>query len=75
MKEFKKANISSMLAIEKAQRDELLQSTKEEGSAVRNRKKKVDSDGLLHMSTGMFYPPEFKLLQILWVPVFFQDKK
>ncbi|XP_069364808.1 vesicle transport protein SEC20 isoform X2 [Maniola hyperantus] len=53
LKEFKEANISSMFAIEKAQREELLQSDNGEESVIRNRKKKVDSDGLLHMSTGV----------------------
>ncbi|XP_045785206.1 vesicle transport protein SEC20 isoform X2 [Maniola jurtina] len=53
LKEFKEANISSMFAIEKAQREQLLQSENGEESVIRKRKKKVDSDGLLNMSTGV----------------------
>ncbi|CAH2086766.1 unnamed protein product [Euphydryas editha] len=53
LKEFKEANISSMFAIEKAQREDLLKSGDGEESIVRNRKKKVDRDGLLKMSTGV----------------------
>ncbi|XP_026758046.1 vesicle transport protein SEC20 isoform X2 [Galleria mellonella] len=53
LKEFKDANISTMFAIEKAQREELLKPTDTEESAVRNRKKTVDRDGLLKMSTGV----------------------
>ncbi|XP_023947495.1 vesicle transport protein SEC20 [Bicyclus anynana] len=53
LKEFKEANISSMFAIEKVQRTHLLQSENGEESVIKNRKKKVDSDGLLNMSTGV----------------------
>ncbi|CAH2259278.1 vesicle transport protein SEC20 [Pararge aegeria] len=53
LKEFKEANISSMFAIEKAQREDLLQAGIGEESVVKHRKKKVDSDGLLNMSTGV----------------------
>ncbi|CAG9585719.1 unnamed protein product [Danaus chrysippus] len=53
LKDFKEANISSMFAIEKAQRDHLLQSVDGEESGVKNRKKKIDRDGLLQMSTGV----------------------
>lgn len=42
-----------MFAIEKAQRDHLLQSVDGEESGVKNRKKKIDRDGLLQMSTGL----------------------
>ncbi|XP_049867004.1 vesicle transport protein SEC20-like [Pectinophora gossypiella] len=52
LKEFKDANISSMFAIEKKQRQELLKPAESEDSNVRNRKK-VDRDGLLQMSTGV----------------------
>ncbi|XP_041976984.1 vesicle transport protein SEC20 [Aricia agestis] len=51
LKEFKEANISSMFAIEKAQREDLLKTDKDDG--VRNRKKKVDRDGMLKMSSGV----------------------
>lgn len=52
LKEFKEANISSMFAIEKAQRENLLKSPNGEESIIRNRKKKADRDSLLKMSTG-----------------------
>ncbi|KAM3963558.1 vesicle transport protein Sec20 [Aphomia sociella] len=53
LKEFKDANISTMFAIEKAQREELLKPADAEESTVRNRKNTVDRDGLLKMSTGV----------------------
>ncbi|CAH0718848.1 unnamed protein product, partial [Brenthis ino] len=53
LKEFKEANISSMFAIEKAQREDLLKSIDGEESVLKNRKKKADRDGLLKMSTGV----------------------
>lgn len=53
LKEFKEANISSMFAIEKAQRENLLKSPNGEESIIRNRKKKADRDSLLKMSTGV----------------------
>lgn len=43
-----------MFAIEKAQREDLLKTGDGEESIVRKRKKKVDRDGLLKMSTGIF---------------------
>ncbi|XP_050345187.1 vesicle transport protein SEC20 [Nymphalis io] len=53
LKEFKDANICSMFAIERAQRDDLLKAGEGEEVVLRNRKKKVDRDGLLKMSTGV----------------------
>ncbi|KAL0841844.1 hypothetical protein ABMA28_014083 [Loxostege sticticalis] len=53
LKEFKEANISTMFAIEKAQREELLKPADGEESGVKQRKKKTDRDGLLKMSTGV----------------------
>ncbi|XP_063360065.1 vesicle transport protein SEC20 [Cydia amplana] len=53
LKEFKDANISSMFAIEKAQREELLKPPEGDESALRNRKKKVDRDALLEKSSGV----------------------
>lgn len=58
LKEFKEANISTMFAIEKAQREELLKPADGEESGVKQRKKKTDRDGLLKMSTGIFYLSE-----------------
>ncbi|KAJ2952581.1 hypothetical protein O0L34_g6904 [Tuta absoluta] len=52
LKEFRDANISSMFAIEKKQREELLKPSDPEESGVRNRKK-VDRDGILKMSSGV----------------------
>ncbi|XP_045445987.1 vesicle transport protein SEC20 [Melitaea cinxia] len=52
LKEFKEANISSMFAIEKAQREDLLKTGDVEESMFRNRIKKINRDGLLKMSTG-----------------------
>ncbi|XP_059050110.1 vesicle transport protein SEC20 [Achroia grisella] len=42
-----------MFAIEKALKEELLKPSAPEESAVRNRKKTLDRDGLLKMSTGV----------------------
>ncbi|KAI8435240.1 hypothetical protein MSG28_003592 [Choristoneura fumiferana] len=53
LKEFKEANISSMFAIEKAQREELLKPPEGDDSSLRNRKKKVDRDALLEKSSGV----------------------
>ncbi|RVE54792.1 hypothetical protein evm_000559 [Chilo suppressalis] len=53
LKEFKDANISTMFAIEKAQREELLKPQENDESGLKQRKKKVDRDGLLKMSTGV----------------------
>ncbi|CAG5011994.1 unnamed protein product [Parnassius apollo] len=54
LREFKEANISTLFAIEKAQRDELLKSRIEgDESALRNRKKQVNRDGMLKMTTGV----------------------
>ncbi|KAL4714082.1 hypothetical protein ACJJTC_008436 [Scirpophaga incertulas] len=53
LKEFKQANISTMFAIEKAQREELLKPTEADDSGVKQRKKKLDRDGMLKMSTGV----------------------
>ncbi|XP_075970060.1 vesicle transport protein Sec20 [Anticarsia gemmatalis] len=53
LKEFKEANITSMFAIEKAQRNELLKGAEGDNSNLRNRKNKVDRDGLLKMSSGV----------------------
>lgn len=53
LKEFKDANISSLFAIEKAQRDELLKTPEGDPTNLRNRKNKVDRDGLLKMSSGV----------------------
>ncbi|XP_013190017.1 vesicle transport protein SEC20 [Amyelois transitella] len=53
LKEFKEANISSIFAIEKAQREELMKPAETEEAGVRNRRKKVDRDGLLKMSSGV----------------------
>lgn len=55
LREFKEANIISMFAIEKAARKELMNVTDGNDTDVRNRKKKVDRDGLLKMSSGAFY--------------------
>lgn len=44
-----------MFAIEKAARKELMNVTDGNDTDVRNRKKKVDRDGLLKMSSGAFY--------------------
>ncbi|KAI5638510.1 sec20 domain-containing protein [Phthorimaea operculella] len=52
LKEFRDANISSMFAIEKRQREELLKPSDQDESGVRNRKK-VDRDGILKMSSGV----------------------
>ncbi|KAG6452905.1 vesicle transport protein SEC20 [Manduca sexta] len=52
LKEFKEANITSLFAIEKVQREELLKGGGEE-STLRQRKKKVDRDELLKMSSGV----------------------
>ncbi|CAG9783562.1 unnamed protein product [Diatraea saccharalis] len=53
LKEFKEANISTMFAIEKSQREELLKPLEQDESGIKQRKKKVDRDGLLKMSTGV----------------------
>ncbi|CAH2074450.1 unnamed protein product, partial [Iphiclides podalirius] len=54
LREFKDANISSLFTIEKAQRDELLKSKMEgEDPVVRNRRKQMDKDGMLKMTTGV----------------------
>ncbi|XP_047505259.1 vesicle transport protein SEC20 [Pieris napi] len=53
VKEFKEANINSMLEIERVQREELLKSPEGEQSVLRLRNKKVDRDGLLKSSTGV----------------------
>ncbi|CAK1552554.1 unnamed protein product [Leptosia nina] len=53
VKEFKEANINSMLEIEKAQRQELLKDAAGEQSVLRLRHKKVEKDGLLKVSTGV----------------------
>ncbi|XP_026329796.1 vesicle transport protein SEC20 [Hyposmocoma kahamanoa] len=53
LKEFRDANISSLFAIEKQQREELMKPQDGEESVVRNRNKKVDRDGLLKMSSGV----------------------
>ncbi|XP_049867002.1 vesicle transport protein SEC20-like [Pectinophora gossypiella] len=53
LKEFKSANISSMFAIEKKQRQDLLKANDSEEFSIRNRNKKVDRDGLLKMSSGV----------------------
>ncbi|CAH0701974.1 unnamed protein product [Spodoptera exigua] len=53
LKEFKEANIMSMFAIEKAERDELLKAGERDDSGIRNRKTKVERDGLLKMSSGV----------------------
>ncbi|XP_053625606.1 vesicle transport protein SEC20 [Plodia interpunctella] len=53
LKEFKEANISSMFAIEKAQREELMKPIENDEGGIRNRRKKVDRDGLLKMSSGV----------------------
>lgn len=42
----------SMFAIEKAERDELLKAGERDDSGIRNRKTKVEKDGLLKMSSG-----------------------
>lgn len=55
LKEFKEANIYSMFAIEKAQRNDLLKPGDNDDSVVRHRKKNVDKDGLLKMSSGITY--------------------
>ncbi|KAG7307093.1 hypothetical protein JYU34_007229 [Plutella xylostella] len=52
LKQFKNANMRSLFAIEKAQRDDLLRQKEGEDSTLRNRKK-VDRDGLLKMSSGV----------------------
>ncbi|GBP76403.1 Vesicle transport protein SEC20 [Eumeta japonica] len=49
---FKDANISSMLAIEKAEREDLLKSHDTDENGIRQRKK-VDRTGLLKMSSGV----------------------
>lgn len=41
-----------MFAIEKAQREDLLKCSDNEKSSVRQRKKKMDKDGLVKMSSG-----------------------
>ncbi|CAG4908041.1 unnamed protein product [Colias eurytheme] len=53
LKEFKEANINSMLEIEKVQREELMNAPEGEQSVLRLRNKKVDRDGLLKVSTGV----------------------
>ncbi|XP_026742783.1 vesicle transport protein SEC20 [Trichoplusia ni] len=53
LKEFKDANITSMFAIEKAQREDLLKSGEGDESGLRKRNTKVDRDGLLKMSSGV----------------------
>ncbi|KAJ0180346.1 hypothetical protein K1T71_003750 [Dendrolimus kikuchii] len=53
LREFKEANIASMFAIEKAQREDLLKPVDNDETGVRNRKKKVDRDGLFKMSSGV----------------------
>ncbi|CAB3251865.1 unnamed protein product [Arctia plantaginis] len=49
LKEFKEANLCSMFKIEKAQREELLKAADGDNTSLRNRKNKVDRDGLLKM--------------------------
>lgn len=44
-----------MFAIEKADRSELMNDGEGNDTDLRNRKKKVDRDGLLKMSSGMVY--------------------
>lgn len=56
LKEFKDANITSMFAIEKAQRDELLKSGEKDDCGIRKRSTKVERDGLLKMSSGIDSP-------------------
>ncbi|XP_072944360.1 vesicle transport protein SEC20 [Epargyreus clarus] len=54
LRDFKEANIRRMFAIEKSQREDLFTPEEDkDGVRKRNKKGKVDSDGLLQMSTGV----------------------
>ncbi|XP_028175837.1 vesicle transport protein SEC20 [Ostrinia furnacalis] len=53
LKEFKDANIFALFVIEKLQREELLRPVEGQEPVLTQRKKNVDRDGLLKMSTGV----------------------